>query len=344
MKKMMTFAMAMLCTICMLLPGMPVYAIGYSGYMLVEEGTSEAEAYLGYDFPDIVFQEAKTLEEAERFALQSLQINARYADFSLEMANGFNRELTKAYNRYPDLVRELSYIGSNLNIFAYLENGKEHTARELYRMNDPLRSGYTMERAALDAENCFYNANAILSLCQNWDENRVIAYTSSGAKKPFEYANLIVFGGKFVSNPAGLTRLGGSEYSTDLPEHCIWHELGHLAASQTGLFTDAEELVRYLRGLSVRDAASGLSRYGTANRQELFAECWAEFELSENPRTIAAESGKLFRNFYQEWKTENRREQLRTGQVLMDGQGGFRLLEDVLSESNEGGSDNGIVF
>ena len=45
-------------------------------------------------------------------------------------------------------------------------------------------------------------------------------------------------------------------------------------------------------GLTVNDSASAVSIYGSTNPQEWFAEAFAEYITSANPRPVAATLGK----------------------------------------------------
>ena len=45
-------------------------------------------------------------------------------------------------------------------------------------------------------------------------------------------------------------------------------------------------------GLKVSDVATAVSGYASKNHFEWFAECFAEYLDSENPRQVAAEFGK----------------------------------------------------
>lgn len=103
-------------------------------------------------------------------------------------------------------------------------------------------------------------------------------------------------------------------------ESIIIHELGHAI---DGLLTDAKVLDSgfslktkkyhtasfYLRskvamstGTKIKDMGSSVSTYGSSNEMEWFAECFAEYLTSANPRPVAKKFGEMLEKLMEELK------------------------------------------
>lgn len=103
-------------------------------------------------------------------------------------------------------------------------------------------------------------------------------------------------------------------------ESIVIHELGHAI---DGLLTDAEVLDSgfslksekyhtasfYIRskvamstGVKIKDMGSSVSTYGSSNEMEWFAECFAEYLTSANPRPVAKKFGEMLEKLMEELK------------------------------------------
>lgn len=313
--------------ICTVL-SIPEYVDAETQKSVVREGTAEAAQYLEYSPKPVVFLLADSRDAAAEYANAELHFCADYSNFTLPLANSMNRELTAAYNRYPELVEELGFLGTNVDVEKYIADSNSYIAEELYLLNNSLDTGYSREDAERDAENYQYSGARLLNRCSNWNPG-CAALTTAGHESPFQFANMIVIGRDIAGSYDDLgdlcKKIKQGFYSVNSSGTVLWHELGHLFAGQTGFLETAEFKAYYLAQSSV-EITSGLSRYGAADKDEFFAECLSEYHLSANPRRIATEVGKMADNYYEAWKTERRREDIANGLVLTDGQGNFSLL------------------
>lgn len=114
---------------------------------------------------------------------------------------------------------------------------------------------------------------------------------------------------KFSKRLVERERNGWHPKGCNTPMSLVMHELGHamdgyLSYSKhvygvTGkgksgwLSNKIRPVVMKSSGLKIGDISREVSQYGTTNPQEWFAECFAEYMCSDNPRKVASEFGRL---------------------------------------------------
>ncbi len=208
-----------------------------------------------------VFAPAKDVQEATDYAKNELGFkNVNFGRMDLETVNHINEELTKAYSEYPELKGAIENLG---------QSNSKHAYASVVRWADgkvELEFGALM-RGGLDL------------VAQKYQNDVRVGF-----------------------HPAG------TDYRAN-----IWHEIGHVVAGaavkkQLGLkpdekFTNGNDAGNYFRALKgktyekdiIKTAAknqkttmkalkAGISRYAEKDPAETFAEAFAEYHTSKNPR------------------------------------------------------------
>lgn len=89
-------------------------------------------------------------------------------------------------------------------------------------------------------------------------------------------------------------------------ESVVVHELGHkLGKLIYGKFSGGQAVAIW-RKYGKNAIAQGLGQYGATNADEMLAEAFAEYKLSDNPRPIAVELGRALDEDYAKWKEKKK--------------------------------------
>lgn len=86
-------------------------------------------------------------------------------------------------------------------------------------------------------------------------------------------------------------------------EMTMMHELGHALDLRLG-FSKSPEFLRFKEKIKGQDIGYLVSRYAKTNDRELVAEAFAEYMLSDTPRSAATEIGRMLDEAYAKWTGE----------------------------------------
>ena len=86
-------------------------------------------------------------------------------------------------------------------------------------------------------------------------------------------------------------------------EMTMMHELGHALDLRLG-FSKSPEFLRFKEKIKGQDIGYLVSRYAKINDRELVAEAFAEYMLSDTPRSAATEIGRMLDEAYAKWTGE----------------------------------------
>lgn len=216
------------------------------------------------------FTQAKSIRDAEEFARAAdLADQVNYSGIHLEAANAINRTLHDHLLRFPQLRKNLQFIG---------------TAQERNRLSRKARKAEGWSNAHLN--------QAIPSVGSN-----NLASSSDARHKQHEgftgiAFNEVTFGKnyelwreewKVSQSGEGKFHPPGKDFVTDV----VAHELGHQIDAILGLRADQEVLALWAdaRARGVRGSISGYAERGGIT--EGIAEGWAESYGSDAPRSFA---------------------------------------------------------
>lgn len=260
------------------------------------------------------FVPAKTVKEAEEYALKNLGVNfAEYKGVPLDVVNDMNRSLYETREKFPTL--KMNGIGSaqaiNVKIKGYIREQviqsrqyKEYVERWGERYGERLIKSYTNLIRPVSSNTLAHSTNYTVRR----------ALGSVGVD-----LDLTQFNGVYVNKVAGLSKAslddivirnvqsgwfakGGKDFG-----YIMTHEFGHEIDKLLSLKENPK-----FRAIYEREHAKGLdavserlSRYGaTAGKlpahrpDEMIAEAWAEYLHSENPRELSREIGELIESEY----------------------------------------------
>lgn len=83
----------------------------------------------------------------------------------------------------------------------------------------------------------------------------------------------------------------------------MMHELGHALDLRLG-FSKSPEFLRFKEKIKGQDIGYLVSRYAKTNDRELVAEAFAEYMLSDTPRSAETEIGRMLDEAYAKWTGE----------------------------------------
>ena len=267
------------------------------------------------------FTSAKTIKEAEKYALESL--NLKYANFKgidLEIANDMNRAIYNIKQVMPK-IRTFGIGSAQEANKAIKQEIKEWYYGTKYYQSLVDRSGKDFADRMLNA--------LIKTKVSNVGSN-TIAW-STGAKNitissTGESIDLTKYLGVYVNNKYGnskekldniVKRNGEQNWFTKGASdfgYIMTHEIGHEIDKSINFRQDKRflDIFKRERDLGVKQLSEKLSEYGATaggNRRaleaEMIAEAWAEFITSKSPRPLSKEIGQLMLRKYYEDNSNN---------------------------------------
>ena len=240
-----------------------------------------------YNEATTTFQEARTLKQAEEWALaQGLATRVSYKGLALEAANEMNKAVFEVFRFFPELKGRLKFIGSaQERNKAYLDHMIEKEVESLKEQYETVpESIIKILRTQLRRRMGKIPGNAL-----------ALSYSAS------EFAG-IAYNNKFFSTKAlKATKAAMFNMSENIKFHpkgtatvraIVDHELGH----QIELILSRDQFRRLrvlFNNLSYDEIKEGLSEYATFNVHEFIAEAWSEFRNAAKPRKLAKQIGKI---------------------------------------------------
>lgn len=249
--------------------------------------------------PDkIVFEPAKTIQEAEEFARDVVGIpRVSFKGIDVDVANAMNKSLTNAFNYSRSITQNMQFYGTS-----QARNRELKKELEAYYTTYFESKGYTPARAEQTAKKW---ASAVVGKVSTntyataypgeitgsgvTDELRAIVQSWAGigvnANKAKDYAEI-------QKSVEWDVSAGWHPQGTANVQAIFDHEFGHQLDYAFNLAHNQDVTAKYY-GQSKTDIAVGLSQYGTKNIREFIAEAYAEYVNSPTPRQIAREIGAI---------------------------------------------------
>lgn len=247
------------------------------------------------------FVKAKTYKEADEYA-ESLGIKkVEYKGLDLETANRMNKVYAEYTKKYPEIIKNMGYTGSQQNLYKYMKDSiitDEYAAQWLKKhkseFSDQKINLYvpTVKKELVKTFKPIKNARAV---SRTGDFGNIVVFN---AKE--KYIDTVKNKGKEILNkykPRGTANIEGS----------IHHELGHQMDNLLNL-RDNKDIQRIYNSMSKQEITDNLSRYSWDNSNknqyaEFIAEAWSEYNTSRNPRKIAKEVGQIIEKEYKKYKS-----------------------------------------
>ena len=245
-----------------------------------------------------VFIKAKTIEEANEFAIKNLGINADYNGIDIKCANEWNEGLFNMKEKFPDIVKEgINFVGAT-------QSRNELLKKEImdFLENAYIEEGYTPRKAKNQAKKDteYYTMNlrinpremAVSLSLKNKATNNPLTpiikkYTGITMNNEFfnDYENAIANKIEQVKKkwkPIGCGTVKGT----------FDHEFGHQIDKFLKI-NENEKIINLYEKLSKDELEENLSRYSATNINEFIAEAWSEYANNSNPRNISKNCWKF---------------------------------------------------
>ena len=258
-----------------------------------------------------VFIKAKTIEEANEFAIKNLGINADYNGIDIKCANEWNEGLFNMKEKFPDIVKEgISFVGAT-------QSRNELLKKEImdFLENAYIEEGYTPRKAKNQAKKDteYYTMNlrinpremAVSLSLKNKATNNPLTliikkYTGITMNNEFfnDYENAIANKIEQVKKkwkPIGCGTVKGT----------FDHEFGHQIDKFLKI-NENEKIINLYEKLSKDELEENLSGYSATNINEFIAEAWSEYANNSNPRNISKTVGSLIEKEWEKWKKEKK--------------------------------------
>ena len=252
----------------------------------------------------VKFANAATTKEASQFIRDNFGINCDYGRLNVNIANEWNRALTRSFNQFPELVNNFGFVGScqqrnkgvkkavteyftncfktnstDPTAIKYAQNAvKTNVSRFMRRMSV---SQYTMAQSWSPSAN---HLKEFRGVCIN--ERQADFKTIKAAKESLQYQVDVKF------HPNGCNNVGS----------VLDHEIGHQLDNMLGL-RDNKTIQDLYNSRTTSKITTDLSEYAWNNSNkdrygEFIAEAWSEYQNNPHPRDIATNVGETIINAY----------------------------------------------
>lgn len=256
-----------------------------------------------------VFTKAKTIKEANQFAIEKLGINANYKGIDLKCANEWNEGLFRMKEKFPEIVKEgISFVGATQERNILLK-------RELieYVKNSHIEDGHSEKMAELLAKKEVESFMMKFRVKQN---NMAVSFYVKKDNNPtvevLRKANGITMNNKFfndyenaIANKVEQVKRKWKPIGCDTVKGTFDHEFGHQIDSFLKI-RENQKIIDLYEKLTKEELKENLSGYSAENIKEFIAESWSEYVNNPNPREISKTVGSLIEEEWEKWKTEKK--------------------------------------
>ncbi len=265
----------------------------------------------------VEFTPAKTTRDAEAFAHDKLGIETvRYGKLNVEVANGINQSLVEHFNQFPELKKQIQFVGSaQERSKLYVENKKKiwyEESLELYK-----KQGYDIETAERLTKRKLEVAESSGMFKPTRVSGRTLAQSSFGASSEKYGVQGISVNEKFGKSAKTIKavieksiQMKWSPEGTGSVKALIDHELGHQIDNLIGARNN-NTIQKLYNDIDAKGGATAmadsLSRYAhqrsghNKNRySEFIAEAWSEYRNNQTPRQTAKQVGQEIERLYNE--------------------------------------------
>jgi hypothetical protein len=247
------------------------------------------------------FVPAKTIKEADEYARNAFDVQASYKGVDLEVANEWNKWLTVAFERFPELRNQFGFVG------------EAHERNKLYK--EAAAAYFQSEYAGRFSEGGIKRQiNKEMRKQAISPKEAAISWSSKyDWDKPFR--GVTINRDRAKTHKALIEDLEYALEKKSIPEGCatvrylLDHEVGHQLENMLDI-GEQPNIQQLFDSRTEAQLTDDLSSYVWDNNNrnrysEMIAEGWAEYLNNPNPRPMAMEIGKTIERLYDEWKKKN---------------------------------------
>ena len=277
------------------IPAHPFCRCSYAGHVDDLPETTDAEE-------GIPFKPAKTMAQANKYAEETLGIpNAKYNGVAVEVANEWNEALRDTFEKFPELQKELKFVGSIQERNKKLRSDYEEYLLDKLRESNPNHSDATLKEYAKRQVNAALRGfrPGPNTMAQSISTDRPVYKNISGVTINKNNASNYKKMKKMLENDE---EKQWSPVGSNTPRSILDHEIGHQLDNLLNISN--LDIVQDLYDSRTRDQIKAdLSEYAWNNNNperysELIAEGWAEYMNNPEPREIARVIGEAIEAEY----------------------------------------------
>ena len=243
------------------------------------------------------FIPANTIDEANDYAMNVLGVpNANYKGTTIEVANEWNRGLTDAFRRFPELKDNFEFVGTCQNRNKFMKEAMYRPTMDKFLKLNPKYTEKELEKAVKRHITKYY-APSISShvYAQSTQMGKISGITISDKWK----------GQKFLDNIANDVANKFHPEGCDTIRSILDHEIGHQIDDLLNI-SENPKITKLYYSMKNGEVTEGLSRYAwdNSNRnpiREFVAEAWSEYVNNPQPRKIAQTVGEVIEERYRQY-------------------------------------------
>lgn len=245
---------------------------------------------------ELKFVPAKNIKEANRWALMNLDIKeVNYKDYHIDLANSTNQTLEIMQKRFPE-VRDTKFVGT-----AQLRNKRLYEQQLDENFAFWKRAGIGEKRAWEKAKKSTKRRKVsgrtyASSTNSAWGDLEGICFNKKWAKDMDKLKASVANDVKTNWHPVG----------TEDPASIMTHEYGHQIDNFLKKHNVRDGIDNLWRKYDIDEIKNGLSRYGSKNSAEFFAEAFAELIHNPEPRQIAREVGEELDKAFKRYRSKSK--------------------------------------
>lgn len=248
-----------------------------------------------------VFKPAESIQDAERFAIDSGVENVSFKNIDIEVANGMNESLHDHFRDFPELKNNVHYWGSAQEKKNFLGDIVRKHFEKAYA---PFRSGFgdeTIDKRIKSKVTSYFKTSGEWAHAfdhRKYFDNELMSGIAVNKK----------YGSDLSSFASALKRSVETKFhpiGCDTVKSVFDHEFGHQLDYLLKISDNAEFTEIYTKGINGKHVTrETLSKYAinstklSVNKKETIAEAWAEYRNNPQPRDFAKAIGELIEKEY----------------------------------------------
>lgn len=267
-----------------------------------------------------VFTPAKTIKEANEFAVNKLGVIADYKGIDIQVANQWNEGLYNMKMAYPEVAENIKFVGSSQQRYKLMKDD----LTKYFKEDLTERFGKTYPESAIDdavkrqvnslTKGFKTSASNMASSFTLPDEHKTKAFQDQHPfVKIIEKYEGITLNNKFYNNfdsalESGLSQVKAkwSPLGCETVKATFDHEFAHQMDNFLGVRNN-KKIRDIFDTKSYNEIKEGLCEYAVRNSNrdryaEMIAEGWSEYLNNENPREIATTVGTQIERMWADWK------------------------------------------
>lgn len=249
-----------------------------------------------------VFKPAQSIQEAERFVIDSGVENVSFKNIDLEVANGMNESLHEHFRDFPELKNNIHYWGSAQEKKNFLGDIVRKHFEKTY---EPLRSLFgdeTIDKRIKSKVTSYFKTSGEWAHAfdhRDYFKNEMFSGIAINKK----------YGSDLPLLKSGLKRSVETKFhpiGCDTVKSVFDHEFGHQLDYLLDISNNDEFIKIYTQGVNGNHVTTNnLSKYAIQstdlkrNKRETIAEAWTEYRNNPEPRDIAKAIGELIEKEYE---------------------------------------------